>query len=113
MDTDGSISRRGRNGSQFCIQFTSHNKELLEQVDEIGKELKIFTFHNKTGAGTNKWENIIKYFRVIGSSNLRHIVRFNERLNGNTIYQKDARKYYEKDLYKNINLPFRISGLVV
>ena len=113
MDTDGSVSRRGRGGSQFCIQFTSHNKELLEQVNEIGKELKIFTFHDKTGTGTNKWKNIIEYFRVVGSSNLRHIVRFNERLKGNTIYQKEVKEYYEKDLYKNINLPFRISGLVV
>ena len=109
IDTDGSISRRGRGGSQFCIQFTSHNKELLRQVHNLGKEAKIFTFGDNTGAGTNKWENITKYFKVIGSSNLRHVVRFNERLKGNTIYQKEVIDYYEKDLYKNIRLPFKIA----
>ena len=60
IDTDGSVSRRGRNGSQFCIQFTSHNKLLLNQVDVIGKKLGIFTFYDRTGTGTNKWKNILK-----------------------------------------------------
>ena len=111
IDTDGSISRRGRNGSQFCIQFTSHNKKLLDQVYEVGKKLEIFTFYDKTGTGTNKWEKIIKYFRIVGSSNLRHIVRFNERLGGNTIYQKEVLNYYQKEKYKNLNLPFILKGV--
>lgn len=114
IDTDGSICRRGRNGSQFCIQFTSHNKYLLNQVKEIMKKEGIFTFGDKTGAGTNKRENIIKYFRVIGSSNLRHIIRFHLRFYKNkTIYRKEVSSYYQKDFYKNLNLPFKINnGLV-
>ncbi|MFH1365606.1 MAG: LAGLIDADG family homing endonuclease [archaeon] len=112
IDTDGSISRRGRNGSQFCIHFSSHNKILLEQVYDLGKRLKIFTYKDKYGAGTNKWENILRYFSLVGSSNLRHIVRFKERLNGNTIYQREVLNYYQKDLYKNINLPFYLGGCI-
>ncbi len=112
IDTDGSISRRGRKGSQFCIQFTSHNKKLLEQVSKIGEDLQIFTFKDKTGTGTNKWENIIKYFNTIGSSNLRHIVRFHERRNNNTIYQRDVIKYYNKKTYKEIKLPYKIGPVV-
>lgn len=109
IDTDGSISRRGRGGSQFCIQFSSHNPFLLDQVYNLGKELEIFTFHDKTGAGTNKWSNIEKYFNIVGSSNLRHIVRFYLRKYENkTIYQKDIPIYAEQDLYRNINLPFKI-----
>ena len=112
IDTDGSISRRGRGGSQFCIQFCSHNPFLLDQVYNIGKELGIFTFHDKTGAGTNKWENIEKYFKIVGSSNLRHIIRFYLRKYENkTIYQKDIPIYAEQDLYRNILLPFKISGV--
>lgn len=112
IDTDGSISRRGRDGSQFCIQFTSHNPFLLEQVYNLGKELEIFTFHDKTGAGTNKWENIEKYFKIVGSSNLRHIVRFYLRKYENkTIYQKDLSTYFEQDLYRNLHLPFKIAGV--
>ena len=112
IDTDGSISRRGRNGSQFCVQFTSHNPFLLDQVYNLGKELGIFTFHDKTGAGTNKWENIEKYFKIVGSSNLRHIVRFYLRKYKNkTIYQKDLSIYFEQDLYRNLDLPFKITGV--
>ena len=111
MDTDGSVSRRGVGGSQFCVEFTSHNKLLLKQVYDIGKRLGIFTFCSETHAGTNKWDNIEKYFRIVGSSNLRHIVRFHLRKYKNkTIYQKDLPKYFEQDLYKNLKLPFRTVG---
>jgi hypothetical protein len=114
IDTDGSISRRGRQGTQFCIQFTSHNKILLNQVTEFMIKKGIFTFTDKTGTGTNKKEKIIKYFEKIGSSNMRHIVRFYERFyNNSTIYQKEVINYYQKRFYKELKLPFKInSGLV-
>ena len=114
IDTDGSISRRGRKGSQFCIQFTSHNKYLLKQIKKIMQKENIFTFGDCTGAGTNKRENIIKFFKIVGSSNLRHIIRFHLRFYENkTIYQREVRNYYQKDFYKNLSLPFKIeNGLV-
>ena len=113
IDTDGAVSRRGRNGSQFCIQFTAHNKLLLDQVNEIGKKLGIFTFCDKTGAGTNKWKNILRYFEIVGSSNLRHIVRFDLRNKGKTIYRYEVSNYFRQDLYRNMNLPFKIKGPMV
>lgn len=106
MDTDGSVSRRGRKGSQFCLQFTSHNPLLLNQVTEIGKKLHLFTFFDKTGTGTNKWENIQKYFKIVGSSNPKHIIRFLLRKEGKTIYRNDLDYYFKQDLYKDLNLPF-------
>jgi translation initiation factor 1 (eIF-1/SUI1) len=113
IDTDGSISRRGRKGSQFCIQFTSHNKELLKQVYRIGKKIEIFTFGDATGTGTNKRDNIIKFFKIVGSSNLRHIVRFHLRFYENkTIYQKEVVNFYQKGFYKNLNLPFKIEKVL-
>jgi hypothetical protein len=112
MDTDGSISRRGRGGSQFCVQFNSHNKALLSQTYEIGKGLGIFTFLSKDGAGTNKWSNVVKYFRIVGSSNLRHIVRFYERAKENNVYQRDVIGYYQKDFYKSLDLPFKVAKMV-
>jgi hypothetical protein len=108
IDTDGSISRRGRKGSQFCIDFSSHNKKLLEQVYDFGKNEEIFTYKKDTNTGTNKWENILRYFKMVGSSNLRHIVRFNERLKGNSIYQKEVSKYYLNKFYKTISIPFKM-----
>lgn len=111
IDTDGSVSRRGRNGSQFCIQFTSHNEGILKQVKKINKNLKIFTFSNKTGIGTNKWENIVKYFQIVGSSNPKHIVRFLLRKEGKTIYRDDLSYYFEQEEYKTLNLPFILKGV--
>jgi hypothetical protein len=110
IDTDGSVSRRGINGSQFCIQFTNHNPFLLEQVIAIGKELKIFSFSDKTGAGTNNWENIERYFRIVGSSNLKHIIRFDLRSKGINVYRKEIEPYLKKGLYSNLILPFKTKG---
>ena len=109
IDTDGSISRRGYGGRQFCIQFTSHNKYLLNQVIEIGKKFHLFTFSDETGAGTNSWESIQRYFKIVGSSNLKHIIRFYLRkFENKSIYRNEVEKYFKKDLYRNLILPFKI-----
>lgn len=109
VDTDGSVSRRGRKGSQFCVQFTSYNRKLLKQVYSIGKRLGVFTYITGNETGTNKWENVLKYFSLVGSSNLRHIVRFNLKLEQDrVIYQKDVPPYYEKNLYRRVDLPFKM-----
>jgi len=109
IDTDGYVGRRGRDGSQFCIQFGSHNKYLLEQVYNLGKKLNIFTFCDNVGCGTNKWGNIEKYFKIVGSSNLRHIIRFHLRkFENKTIYQNEVKDYYEQSFYKDLVLPFKI-----
>lgn len=113
MDTDGSVSRRGRNGEQFCIQFSNYNKPLLNQAIFLGKKLGVFTFFEKKGTGSNSWESILKYFKIVGSSNLKHIIRFDLRLRGIRAYRADIIPYLEKDLYRNLSLPFRINGLMV
>ena len=76
VDTDGSVSKRG---SYLCLEFTSHNKVLLDQVYKLATRLGIFTHFGEHQTGTNKWKNIVRYFAVVGSSNLRHIIRFNEK----------------------------------
>lgn len=113
MDTDGSVSRRGRNGEQFCIQFSNYNKPLLDQVIFLGKKLEVFTFFEKKGAGSNSWNSILKYFKIVGSSNLKHIIRFDLRLKRISAYKSDIIPYLEKDLYRNLSLPFKIDGLIV
>lgn len=111
VDTDGSVSRRGRNGNQFCVNFTSHNPILLHQVKRIGKDLSIFTYASWKDVGTNKWVNIEKYFSIIGSSNQKHIIRFLLRKYENkAIYLKDIPLYAKKDLYRNMNLPFKMGS---
>lgn len=107
IDTDGSISRRGE---QFTITFYSQNENLSKQVYSICKKFELFTFISKDNKtiGTNSKSRIVKYFKVVGSSNLRHIVRFCEWNNHNLfIYREDVTKYYQKSLYRDMNLPFK------
>ena len=116
MDTDGSISRRGRKGEQFTVVLTSHNPNLIEQVKSISDKNNLFSFISKKRdqIGTNSKKRIVNYFKIVGSSNLRHIIRFKLRFEENkTIYQKDISDHLQKDLYRDINLPFKSQGLVV
>ena len=102
VDTDGFV---GRDGKTFSIRFGAHNISLLDQVETLGKNMGFFTFRTKKETGTRNWKLIKMYFEVVGSSNLRHIVRFCEYLQDNPIKKEDVLKYYEK--YKYVNLPFK------
>lgn len=113
VDTDGSISRRGRAGSQFCLHFSSYSPSLLNQVDSIGRNLGIFTYSDETGAGTNRWANILKYFELVGSSSLKHIIRFNLKFKENrAIYLNEVSKYLKQDFYRVLKLPFKLGPMV-
>lgn len=102
MDTDGSLSKRG---NQMCLEFTSKNLILLEQVWLIGKQLGIFTHRNKEQAGTNSWGKIVQYFECVGSSNRIHIIRFGERqCNQKLLYKTDLFPYFKK--YDGVRIPF-------
>ena len=100
MDTDGSVSRRS---TYMCLAFTAHSPVLLEQVAELGFRFGYFSYKNETQTGSNSWKKIRKYFAEVGSSNLRHIIRFEERLQNNRfLYQEDTLKYFPK--YENLTL---------
>ncbi|MEI7719379.1 MAG: LAGLIDADG family homing endonuclease, partial [archaeon] len=111
VDTDGCISRRGRNGSQFCVQFFNSNKVLLEQVKELGYKYGVFSYFTGGETGTNKWGNVEKYFKEVGSSNLKHIVRFLVRINeGKTLYLREVLQYYPLKKYKELIFPFKLNS---
>lgn len=113
VDTDGSVSRRGRNGSQFCIHFCAYSPELLNQVKLLGKKFEIFTYFSDKGMGTNSSENVRRYFKLVGSSTLKHIIRYRARFYENkTLYLKDVPKYFKKDLYREMSLPFKDGPVV-
>ncbi len=106
VDTDGSVSRRGK---QFCVQFASNNKTLLSQVHKIGKNQEIFTYLSGNETGTNRWLNVIKYFRLVGSSNIKNVIRFSLKYKENKgIYIRDVPEYAKKSLYSKISLPFKM-----
>ena len=73
----------------------------------------LFTYISKheDEIGTNSKEKIVSYFKKVGSSNLRHIVRFYQKIMFNeAVYQNQVLDYYQKDLYRDINLPFKIEN---
>lgn len=102
IDTDGVV---GKDGNAFCVRFTAYNKKLLDQVSLLGASLSIFTFKTANETGTRSKEKIYEYFKEIGSSNLRHIIRFCEFSKGNIIKKQEVLNYYDK--YREIKIPFK------
>lgn len=106
VDTDGSVSRRGK---QFTVQFISDYPGFLKDISQIGKHLGVFTYLNGDETGTNSWSRVVKYFALVGSSNPKHIIRFSERyLHNRLIYLNELNELQEKSEYKNMCLPYKI-----
>ncbi len=103
IDTDGSVSK---DGNSFSIRFTSHDKALLKQMTNITKSLDLFTFKTGQEIGTRNKSKVLNYFSKVGSSNLRHIVRFCEFTKGNIFKKERVLEYYPK--YKNVKIPFKL-----
>jgi len=104
VDTDGSVSK---DGDSISIRFYSHNQKLIDQVETVGKSLGVFTFRNPMETGTRSWNKVVDYFRIVGSSNLRHIARFHMKFCENRILRKEqVVEHYKR--YKGIRLPFKL-----
>jgi len=102
MDTDGSFSRRS---TYMCLAFTSHSPILLGQVHNLGLKFGYFSYKFKDQVGSNSSGRIKKYFSEVGSSNLRHIVRYHEHLKNNRfLYSEETLKYFPE--YQNLMLPY-------
>jgi len=107
MDSDGTFG--------IGLYFNSNNKCLLKQIVELNKNYCIFTTFTKYYVAVCKRSNILKYFKMIGSSNLKNIIRFKEMFlfskNRKYIYNEDVIKLFKK--YKDVKLPFILNGSVV
>ncbi len=102
VDTDGCI---GKSGVSLKLSFSSHNPILLNQVIKINEKLSIFNKNYKNSLETCSIEKIKRYIRLVGTANLKHIIRFNERIKGGKLlYNRDLQVYYP--LYSNIDVPF-------
>lgn len=102
IDTDGTIYRGD------TVYFYSNNIKLIMQVKKVNSKLKIFTHVDDTRICTNSWPHTISYFRKIGSSNLKNVIRFSERYYKNKrIYVKDTPQYFKS--YEETKLPFLLN----
>lgn len=102
VDTDGCL---GKSGCNFKLTVCSHNPALLKQLNQINDKYGFFNRIYGQKLETCSMEKAKKYMSIVGSSNLRHIVRFNEKLNNDKLlYRYEVLDYYER--YKSIKLPF-------
>lgn len=104
IDTDGSVSK---DGSTISIKFHSSNPPLLSSVLEGLKihKLDFFSFAYERSCGTHSTGKVKEYFRTVGSSNLKHVLKFNEwHTHGRLICTKDTLALFGS--YRNTPLPF-------
>lgn len=104
VDTDGSVSK---DNNVISVRLHSNNTVLLEQLKQSNFLDRIFSIKsNKEQIGTKSLNKIKEYFKISGSSNPRHIIRFQEYLKGNLLRQKEVLQYYKN--YESLQLPFKI-----
>lgn len=101
VDTDGCICR---DGAAFTVRFASKSPILFNQAYDIGRRTGVFSFKTRREVGTRSWAKINKYFQLVGSSNLRHVIRFCEHAKSNPLYKYQLQEYYSK--YAATKLPF-------
>lgn len=102
VDTDGCI---GRSGDNFKLVFTSYNKSLQNQINKINNKFKFFNRLYGNNFETCSFNKVKHYMAEVGSSNLKHIVRYNEKLKeGKHLYKIEVLDYYPR--YKNLKLPY-------
>jgi len=104
VDTDGSISKSG-NG--MSLVFSSGNPKLLSQVSGIFESLGIKHSKYEHAIYCRSKESIVKYFRIVGSSNMKHIVRFENAIKRNNFLKVEEVLSLYKN-YINLRLPFRM-----
>lgn len=101
IDTDGCI---GKSGTSLKLAFTSHNEVLLKQLIRINSKLRLFNKRYGNNLETCSIKKINRYMNLIGSSNLRNIIRFNEKIKeGKLLYKKEILNYYSH--YRDLKVP--------
>jgi len=101
VDTDGNVG----NG----IFFFSKNPILMRQISEFSKRENLFTMYNDFQVGTGDFNKVRDYFRRVGSSNLKNIIRFNKMFmikREHYIKNKDLLKFYPQ--FKDYKLPYKL-----
>lgn len=89
------------------LKFHSSNPPLLSSVLEGLKihKLDFFSFAYERSCGTHSTGKVKEYFRTVGSSNLKHVLKFNEwHTHGRLICTKDTLALFGS--YRNTPLPF-------
>jgi len=102
IDTDGFI---GKDGTVLSIRFYNKNNALMQQLRDSPYLTDLFGIRNHSSEiGSRSQKSIDEFFRLVGSSNPRHIIRYLEARKGNLLYKQEIIPYYSK--YSCLQLPY-------
>jgi hypothetical protein len=106
MDTDGSIHM---SSDDSILAFRSYSDGLRSDFYAALETFGIKLTCSGKDVETHSVRKIKKYFQLIGSSNLKHILRFLEYTGRkNTVKARDTPHYFET--YSGLHLPYRCYG---
>lgn len=87
IDTDGCIyidkhNYKNKVYKNICLDFTSASKNLLNSVYQIFTNLELEPKKYEKSIKIRKRKNVIKYFKIIGPHNIKHINKLQKFLKG-------------------------------
>ena len=105
QDTDGTICPHPH--TKIMLQTTILNKQLLKSCINAYEKLNMpFGYYNK-GINIYGKKKLEQYFSLIGSSNLKHILKYRKFItNGYVPNQKETETFLREDGVLNLKLPY-------
>ena len=107
FDTDGGIYEKQKGYSRAVIEFQTKspyiNRDIIRLIDILG--FKSSKGDSLLNIRIQNQEDIHKFFRIVGSSNIKNIIRYREFMRTGTV----PRRLEVIKLMKNfnVNLPFK------
>lgn len=110
FDTDGSIFL----SSRWCVlNFTNSSKMIFNEFRKNMKKIGIPTIASRNHINATSLWKIKKFLKEIGSSNIKHVIKFLEYVNNKNTVRSDESILPLFSKYKNTKLPFYYKGPVV
>lgn len=110
FDTDGGIYEKQKGYNRAIIEFQTKSPYIRK---DIYKLLSILNFNSSKGNSYNirvqDQNDVHRFFKIIGSSNLKNIIRYKEFVKTGTVPKRDKVINLMKKHTNKINLPFKVS----
>jgi len=107
FDTEGSVFL----SSRWCVMnFKSSSRHILNGFKEEMRRIGIPIIESGISINATSLWKIKKFFYVVGSSNLKHIIKFIEYVDNKRTIRSDIFILPLLEKYKNTKLPFYYKG---
>jgi len=103
FDTDGSMFYSSR---RCIMNLSCYSTAMRKQVQSFLNMFEIPTSITKNNLNASSLWKIKKFMKIIGTSNVKNIIKFSEYINNKkTVRTEDLKEYF--DLYRTITVPFK------